>query len=129
MNKSLLSFLLLFILLSCNRKNQSNTEQYRERCQKLTAECQPTCEEKTFRTCFIDTKLFPTGPYSLIDNCHAVHVGSLCAPCEQLFSVNFGGAMRGVSCEEFFSAIDRKNKDKSCNGCLKQFGDSPFSYF
>ena len=123
-----LAFLLSLAIFSCKAQHQSSGEQYHERCQTITTACEPNCLEKTFRACFIDSKLFPKGPYDIINNCHAVHVGNLRAPCQQLFSVNFGGSMRAVSCEEFFSALDRKNNDKACDGCLEQIGDSPFSY-
>jgi hypothetical protein len=40
-----------------------------------------------------------------------------------IYSINFGGVMRQVSCEDFLATIDRKNNE--CGNCLKVYGDAP----
>ena len=114
---------LLFALLSCSEPIHYDDASIKRRCEKLADLCDPACIEKKFRACYVDTELFPNKPYDLFKHCHAVHVGDTCTPCSQIFSLNFGGAMRDVGCEEFHRALVRKNKQ--CGDCLVRLGDAP----
>lgn len=120
---SLAYFVSLILFLGCQKAPLESKAEIEARCSKLTKLCDPGCLEKKFRVCYIDSELFPEGPYNLYKHCHAVHVGNTCAPCEQIFSLNFGGSMRPVSCQEFFETLNRKNA--SCNNCLKKLGRDP----
>lgn len=46
-------------------------------------------------------------------------VGTTCAPCSEIFALNFAGAVKDVSCEEFLQSIERRNEE--CNGCIQKF--------
>lgn len=121
--KLLFYLLFSFLFFGCQQSAPVNKTEIKASCDKLSKYCDPGCLVKKFRACYIDTDLFPSGPYDLYKHCHGVHVGNTCTPCEQIFSLNFGGSMRPVSCQEFFETLSRKNS--SCDNCLKKFGDSP----
>ncbi|MBN8549984.1 MAG: hypothetical protein J0M12_11770 [Deltaproteobacteria bacterium] len=118
--------LALLSVAGCSNSKDEQQAAYKRRCQQLDSECRPGCGDQKFFTCYVDTKQFPTGPYSMSDNCYATHVGRMCAPCTHVFAVSFGGAFPTVSCEEFLAALDRKNAQ--CDNCLSKFGESPFAF-
>ena len=110
-------FILVVSLISCATNDQIDERLIARTCREIEQRCDPGCIGGTLRDCYVDTTLFPEAPYDPFKHCHALHVGNHCAPCTHIFSVNFGGAMRDVGCEEFHRAIERKNRQ--CGGCLK----------
>ena len=123
-----LNFLLLLALFSSQLgcSQSEDLESIRRDCQRLDQDCARNCSGKTFNTCYIDTKLFPNGPYNMATHCYATHVGDRCAPCSHRYAFNFGGVFREVQCEEFLAGIRRK--DRECGGCLTKRGESPFAF-
>lgn len=113
----------LLIAAGCSSGPPIDEGAIRSTCRKFESLCDPTCMEKKFRSCWVDSEMFPTAPHEVFKHCYGMHTGNLCHPCEQNFTVNFGGAMRDLSCEEFMRSLGRKNKE--CGGCLKKFGDGP----
>lgn len=114
----------LLIVFGCKPTIESGN--YASRCKNLNNECQLGCFNTPFNTCYVDTKLFPNGPYDMVQNCYATHVGESCAPCEHKFSLSFGGALRSVTCQEFLKSLDKKNQE--CGNCLQKYGESIFSF-
>lgn len=112
-----------FSLSSCNNKTEHFERASYDKCSELEGLCETKCSQRKFRSCYVDKKRFGNGPYDVTKQCHGVHVGDMCYPCDQIFSLSFGGAMRAVSCEEFVQSLLRKNKE--CGGCLKAVGEVP----
>lgn len=50
--------------------------------------------------------------------CFGIHSFNECGVCHNRFELNRNGEFEEVSCEEFFQAIEDKNK--SCGGCLDE---------
>lgn len=117
-----LQLLLALLLVGCG-SDSGDSSKIRALCRDYEQLCDPSCDKKTFRSCYVDTEMFPGPNHDLFKHCYAVHVGNTCHPCQQIFSLNFGGSMRSVSCEDFQQALARKNRD--CNGCLEKYGTSP----
>ena len=123
--KHLIIVLALCAILGC--KSESNESAIlQEKCRRIDSSCSTTCLSNKFSTCYIDTVMFPKGPYDMVTHCYATHVGDMCAPCSHRFSLNFGGVFREISCEEFLAGI--RKKDKECNNCLTKYGESPFEF-
>ena len=90
-------------------------------CQKWeTPVCEEGCKDGIYRYCYIDKK-YANEKFRVRDHCYAVHVGRTCQPCENLFALNFGGALTPVKCQEFFQSIEDKNK--KCDNCLMRLED------
>ena len=118
--------LLVALLCSCADKSEKFIVPAQSMCKELESMCETKCSQKRFKSCYVDTKLFGAGPYDVTKSCHGVHVGDMCYPCDQIFSLNFGGAMRKVACEEFVQTLLKKNA--SCSGCLKAVGEPPLDF-
>lgn len=118
-------FIIPLVLLSgCNTSSPPDERFVASTCREYGSLCDATCLERRFKVCYVDTDLFGNnGPYDVQKMCHAMHYGNTCPPCEQHFTLNFGGAMRNVSCQEFHKALARKNKQ--CSNCLKKVGEGP----
>jgi len=114
-------FLFLIVVLAGCKENQDDkiaalAEQH---CKKWSAqacrECKPGVVDE-LRECYYDSRRH-VSPAVVREDCLTVHVGNRCKPCESIFAVNFGGALREVSCKEFFVAIEERNS--ICNNCVK----------
>ena len=115
---------ILMISLSCCSRSETEIADYAHRmCNKVETNCRRRCQEQRFRSCYLDSSQYKQGPYDVRQQCNGVHVGNACFPCENIYALNFGGAMREVKCLEFFSAIRRR--EKMCDGCMKKVGWSP----
>lgn len=126
MIKAVTVLLVVSALVSCSSgPSPEELRSFKLKCQSIQQLCNPRCMERRFRSCWVDSKLFPNEPTDIFQHCHATHVGSVCPPCEQKFSLNYGGVMREVACEDFLASIARKNK--SCGNCLQKYGDAPLS--
>ncbi len=91
-------------------------------CLRATKDfCKKGCTGGEFRECYANTSKLK-GPIDWQADCYAVRVGKTCEPCEQIFAVSGGGNFGEVSCEYFYSSIEKRNKD--CDFCLKLLTDS-----
>jgi len=52
------------------------------------------------------------------ESCFAVKFESVCGECERKFEINKDGNFIEATCEEFYQAIENKNKE--CNNCLEE---------
>lgn len=114
-------FFACFFSIGCTREANLDQHEIDRKCAEIQMACDPTCLEQRLKVCYVDPEIYGPGPYNVFKNCHAIHVGNNCPPCSHTFSLNFGGAMRSVSCQEFFRAIARKNNE--CGSCLKKIGE------
>ncbi len=120
-------FVSIALLLFCGCSSESDdVAEIREKCRRIDSDCASNCVSRKFSTCYVDTVMFPKGPYDMVTHCYGTHVGDMCAPCNHRFSLNFGGVFREISCEEFLAGIRRKNR--SCGDCLSKYGESPFEF-
>ena len=111
----LFTLTLVTCVLSCTKESDVSNN-IKLRCKELTSRaCDPDCEGGKFNKCHydgrqpFDNKSFEAS--SARERCVAMHVGSNCAPCENIFALNFAGAIREVGCEEYLEAIDKRNKN------------------
>ncbi len=120
----IIALLVTSLSLGCTDSGPIDSSKIHSKCLEYDSICDATCIDGRFKVCYVDTELFgKDGPYDVQKMCHGMHYGNTCPPCEQNFTLNFGGAMRNVSCEEFHQALARK--DKLCSGCLKKIGEGP----
>ena len=121
-SRSIINFGLLLLLFinttfQAGCKNTEGQDFAAAKCKEWDGgECSQNCQDGDFRFCYVD----PANTHGAIiwrKHCHAVYVGRTCPPCTHVFALNFGGAMRKVSCEEFYESIARKNRD--CSNCLQ----------
>jgi hypothetical protein len=118
MRFKLLFFLSLIILLSCTKKKEIS-KWVKSQCARKVFACKENCVSGKFRYCYKDsTDSFEKKGWR--DGCWGIHVGNVCNPCEEIFALNFGGAMRKVDCHEFFSHVEERNK--KCKFCIQAFG-------
>lgn len=118
------AIVVFLLLVSCSRTPQIDQIKIKQRCEALEQSCKVDCQDGEFKVCYVDTALFgDKDQYDVRAECHGMHVGSLCKPCNNIFSLNFGGSMRQVSCHDFFEAIEKQNQE--CGGCIKKVGSSP----
>ncbi len=117
MKNSLYALLVLLNIFS-DALAQEYSPEVIEKCSKIRKEsCRGSCkdgERGKFTQCYIDPQY--AGKMRWRD-CYALHVGYSCPPCQELFSTNFGGSFKSISCEYFYTAIERKNK--RCSNCLQ----------
>jgi len=108
----------------CSKQGIIDQAEIERRCSELSKVCKKGCSGGDFKACYVDTSLFgDRESYDVRKECHGVHVGNTCEPCKHIFSLNFGGAMREVSCKTFLEAIEKQDSD--CGGCMKKVGWSP----
>ena len=121
----LASVLLAGSLWACHHEDTNTNQLILQKCNYIQAQCKAEpCSDGKFSSCYADTSLFgDKESYDVRRECHGVHVGSICPPCSNTFTLNFGGAMREVSCQEFLAAIEKQNRD--CGNCIKKVGWSP----
>ncbi len=78
--------------------------------------CRENCkDEGKFGYCYKD-KNRDTKAVDINWHCYGIHLGKTCKPCENVYTINFAGAMNTVTCEEFYAYIGDKNK--RCGNCL-----------
>ena len=108
----------VLILLGCE-SDSAISEQAKRECREFLdgLDCQENCEGEPYTYCYVDPEN-ARGRTDWRKDCHGVAVGEQCEPCRRIFSVNFGGAFRKVTCAEFFDSIERKNRQ--CDNCLQR---------
>lgn len=105
--------------LSCQSSDPAK-EAAKKRCEESTPVCHTKCrgsEQGFHRYCYAKKSL-SSGAVDFAADCVGLHVGRSCQPCEEIYSVNFAGALREVSCERFHTELIHYNK--RCGGCLKR---------
>jgi len=116
----LVSLLCLFPLSSCEKPSDpEGDKQVTQRCREdLTNLCSIPCKgEEDFRYCYYNPEHADEEHFAIRAYCFAVLVGRSCEPCERLYTLNLGGSMREVSCENFYMAIDKRKIE--CPECVK----------
>lgn len=114
----LLAFLGVFFL-SCQSPDPAR-EAAKKKCEESTPVCNTSCrgsEQGFHRYCYAKKSL-SSGAVDFAVDCVGLHVGKTCHPCEEIYSVNFAGALREVSCERFH--IELIHYNQRCGGCLKR---------
>lgn len=111
--------LALPICSACSSEDEVLPPEVKARCaEEKNKVCQPSCKDGEYRYCYGYREDFKRSDFFMRRDCLAIHVGRNCEPCEDIYSVNFGGSMKGVSCEAFYDTLYKR--DKECNGCLKK---------
>jgi hypothetical protein len=118
---SLILLCLILVLFGCSKSEDEISNWVKKECANKDFACRTKiCTSGKYRYCYIE-KTHPTSiPVEWRKDCFGIHVGNVCQPCESLYSLNFGGAMKAVPCTTFFQAIERKNK--LCNNCIAPRG-------
>lgn len=117
-------FPLVFLILivcwcGCQQKEEGYTQEILAECQKWRAkECKKGCSGGDFRICYFDNR-YAKEEVDPRQECVGLIVGHSCEPCSEIFALNFAGAVKEVSCEDFLSAIANRNRE--CGDCVKRF--------
>jgi len=119
----------LYIFLSTQKilpVPQNISQSVKDICkEKGKTGCSSNCVDGFGESCYFDSKdelKSEPGEHSFPEEtkqaCFAVHSLSVCGDCHNRFELKKDGEFKEVSCEEFFQAIE--NKNKSCSGCIDE---------
>jgi hypothetical protein len=86
-----------------------------------SATCEGNCMDGWSMRCYYEAKKNNVKPNLHIESqrsqCFAFYEQSVCTPCKNNHLLKANDKLRKVRCEDFYSAINSKNKE--CSGCLK----------
>ena len=120
----LLAVFTLFVAGCTNSQKVSET--VKDVCrEKGKLECDGNCEDGFGADCYFDSTKYNkekletgfTFPEETRKACFGIHSSSICDPCYNKFELNKNGVFEEVTCEEFFQAIEEKNK--KCHDCIE----------
>lgn len=94
--------------------------------EKGKIECHGNCVDGFNEYCYFDSTKYKKDelksgfsfPEETKQACFAIHSLSVCGDCHNRFELKKDGEFKEVSCEEFFQAIEDKNK--SCSNCIDE---------
>ena len=115
---------MILLMIGCSTPIPDNvSDAVTEICKiKGNSECHGDCMDGFGADCYYDSTKYSEleGGISLPEEtknaCMGIHSNSVCGSCYNRFELRKNNILEKVSCEEFFQAIEDKNKE--CKNCV-----------